>query len=68
MQYRPCPDCGANLDFGENCDCQDIKQKQLRYYESALYVGEGGQMEIGGLHSGKAFNERGRDRKHALRS
>lgn len=20
--YRPCPKCGANLDPGENCDCE----------------------------------------------
>lgn len=23
MQYKICPDCGAHLDFGERCDCQD---------------------------------------------
>lgn len=22
-QYKTCPDCGAHLDFGEMCDCQD---------------------------------------------
>lgn len=22
MAYRVCPDCGANLDPGEICDCQ----------------------------------------------
>lgn len=21
MKYRTCPDCGANLDFGETCEC-----------------------------------------------
>lgn len=21
--YRICPDCGAYLDFGERCDCQE---------------------------------------------
>ena len=21
--YRTCPVCGAHLDFGERCDCQD---------------------------------------------
>lgn len=21
--YRTCPDCGANLDPGERCDCHD---------------------------------------------
>lgn len=23
--YKPCPDCGANLDPGENCDCRQKK-------------------------------------------
>lgn len=22
MQYKTCPDCGANLDPGEICDCK----------------------------------------------
>lgn len=24
--YRICPNCGANLDPGEHCDCQDKKE------------------------------------------
>lgn len=24
--YRTCPDCGAALDPGERCDCQDDKK------------------------------------------
>ena len=24
--YRTCPDCGAHLDPGERCDCQDEKR------------------------------------------
>lgn len=23
--YHPCPECGANLDPGEKCDCQQTK-------------------------------------------
>ena len=23
MAYRVCPDCGAHLDPGEKCDCQE---------------------------------------------
>ena len=23
--YHTCPDCGANLDPGEKCDCQTVK-------------------------------------------
>ena len=26
MQYYTCPECFANLDFGEVCDCQKEKQ------------------------------------------
>ena len=26
MYGRPCPDCGANLDPGERCDCKDEKK------------------------------------------
>lgn len=25
--YRTCPNCGANLDPGEHCDCQDKKEE-----------------------------------------
>lgn len=26
--YRTCPDCGANLDPGEQCDCQTGKKDE----------------------------------------
>lgn len=26
MQYKVCPNCGAHLDSGERCDCQDEKE------------------------------------------
>ncbi len=25
--YHTCPECGANLDPGEKCDCIDAKEK-----------------------------------------
>lgn len=28
--YRTCPYCGANLDPGERCDCQDEEQPDER--------------------------------------
>ena len=28
MQYYTCPDCGANLDCNEVCDCKKEKQPQ----------------------------------------
>ncbi len=30
MQYRTCPFCGANLDPGERCDCQEEKRPIMR--------------------------------------
>ena len=26
MRYWKCPICGANLDFGESCDCQEKEE------------------------------------------
>lgn len=31
--YRVCPSCGAHLDPGEHCDCQEIKQGRGRTHE-----------------------------------
>jgi hypothetical protein len=28
MKYRICEYCGANLDYGEKCDCQEEKVKR----------------------------------------
>lgn len=30
MYYKVCPNCGANLDPGERCDCEDIKEPGRR--------------------------------------
>lgn len=30
MTYKTCPKCGANLDAGERCDCEDrLIQKDI---------------------------------------
>jgi len=29
MQYNICPYCGANLDPGERCDCQDENEEDI---------------------------------------
>ena len=36
MDYRVCPDCGAHLDPGEICDCQEADE-----LESYLREGDG---------------------------
>ena len=30
MYYKVCPNCGANLDPGERCDCEDTKEPGRR--------------------------------------
>lgn len=45
MTYYPCPDCGANLDPGERCDCHNMTECQLcdlRYSSP----GEGGLLNV----------------------
>lgn len=37
--YRTCPDCGATLDPGERCDCQD-KKKEEQERRANLFVKE----------------------------
>ena len=28
--YHTCPVCGANLDPGERCDCEDENEKEVK--------------------------------------
>ncbi len=30
--YRICPDCGCNLDPGEECDCRKERKRQRDFY------------------------------------
>lgn len=32
MSYWICPECGANLDPGEKCECQCIEMKQKKEF------------------------------------
>lgn len=31
-QFWTCPYCGANLDIGEHCDCQEQEDTNRRYH------------------------------------
>ncbi len=46
--FRTCPLCGAALDPGEHCDCEDIFLKEMREAENRLAFREeeGGQLCI----------------------
>ena len=37
MWNYECPICGANLDPGEKCDCQDERQRYLRQFRAGNY-------------------------------
>lgn len=39
MEYRICPYCGAALDPGERCDCQDPEQLQEAEPEEIIFTG-----------------------------
>jgi len=38
MLYRTCPDCGANLDPGEKCDCRRDPTPGNRQYQDGARV------------------------------
>lgn len=42
--YNKCPDCLANLDPGEKCDCKDRERiKEERRYEARMLARSGGK-------------------------
>ena len=36
--YNTCPNCGANLDPGEPCDCVMEREKRERFFESVTSI------------------------------
>lgn len=44
--YKKCPHCGANLDPGEPCDCQQEKEREERRREKLFFIENGGQMNF----------------------
>lgn len=44
--YNTCPICGANLDPGESCDCQEEKEHEAQRIQSMIKVGSNGQMQF----------------------
>lgn len=39
MYFKVCPNCGANLDPGERCDCKDAKEPVRRCEHQAGHFG-----------------------------
>jgi len=46
MYYNRCDMCGANLDPGERCDCQEQKTRQELIYEKLLHKDETNQITM----------------------
>ncbi len=47
MYFNECPYCGASLDPGEKCDCQEEKEQKRKRIEESLpqfKVEKGGQL------------------------
>lgn len=46
MYYKICSNCGANLDPGERCDCEEERQKQTDRIISMMKINKDGQYEL----------------------
>lgn len=47
MYYNECPQCGACLDPGEHCDCEEERQRQTQRIMSMIRENkESHQMEL----------------------
>ena len=44
--YKTCDLCGANLDPGENCDCKERKEKEIKRMEGMFRTEKNGQMQL----------------------
>jgi len=45
--YRECPLCGASLDPGEKCTCQEEKEQEERKHRRMFRTGRNGQLCFG---------------------
>lgn len=52
MYYNVCPDCGANLDPGEKCDCRKEKMRREEAYRRMMVVDKTHQykLNLGGMY------------------
>ena len=44
--YETCDICGANLDPGERCDCQEKRERETQNLQSMFRMGRNGQMQL----------------------
>lgn len=56
--YRICPDCGAALDPGEKCECQEEMEKKREFFSQHLKMEPGSRQLTFMLYSGEVHCER----------
>lgn len=39
--YKICDKCGARLDPGESCDCEEVKERQMDFLSRAIKASPG---------------------------
>ena len=44
--YKTCNLCGATLDPGENCDCEEQREREVKRMEGMFQTGKNGQMQL----------------------
>ena len=44
--YETCDICGANLDPGERCDCQEKRERETQNLQGRVRMGRNGQMQL----------------------
>lgn len=56
MYYNKCPECGANLDPGEHCDCKEEKAKMEKRMRMLIREGRDKQfqMDLGARYEQKS--------------
>ena len=52
--YSICPKCGAHLDPGESCDCDEMAEKEKKAGEQMLVMEKGTNQLAFNWPSGKA--------------
>lgn len=48
--FNKCEICGANLDPGETCECENLSEINKRKFEQLTKIDTDDQIELGGLY------------------
>lgn len=53
--FNECPLCGATLDPGERCDCEQLEEAREKEFETMTHCDDNGQItfNMGGMRNAK---------------